>query len=410
MIRKILYYFLFIPFFYSIETFSQSLEIISPKEVSITFVGDLMCHIPQLDFAKTGNGSFSFDPAFQYVKKYFFVSDFTVGNLETVTAGKSNGFSGYPRFNSPDKYISALKNSGFDLLTTANNHALDQGEIGVKRTIDQITKNNINYTGTFKSQKDRDSIRIFNIKGIEIAFLAYTYGTNGIPVPKKYLINIIDTSLIRNDICKARKNGADVVLVYFHFGDEYRTYPNSFQKEIVKQAIDAGADIIIGGHPHVLQPVKFFKTKDSKLDTGFIAYSIGNFFTNQRQRYANAGIILNIELSKDAGGKSIHISRIKYCPTYVFKGETGEGMKFIIVPSEEALNSGSFNFLSWDDFSLIEQSINDTKRILTRYTYKIKSYNFKQEIIYQFRMLNPSSLARPEIFNKLQLEQIREPR
>ncbi|MFZ0455544.1 MAG: CapA family protein [Ignavibacteriaceae bacterium] len=375
---------------------------------TISAVGDLMCHSLQYDYAELENGKYDFNPSFKFVKKYFESSDFVFGNLETVTAGRSRGYSTYPLFNSPDEYITALKKAGFNLLTTANNHALDKGKRGVIRTIEQLQKNNISYTGTFKSGRDRDSIRIFNIKGINIAFLAYTYGTNGISVPENspYLINLIDTSLIYKDIKHARKNGAEIVLVYFHFGYQYSRKPNDFQKQIVNEAINDGADIIIGGHPHVLQPVKYFKTRGSMLDSGFAAYSMGNFFSNQRDRYTDAGMILNITISKNTFNDSIYISNISYTPTWVYRGEVNAGTKpgsekneFLIIPSEEAFNTASYSFLNSNDLNKIEQSVRDTKDILTKYTHEIKLYDYKRDMIQKLTELAAvRPLAGPEIF------------
>ncbi len=388
----------------------------SVVSITISAVGDLMCHSLQYNYAELENGKYDFNPSFKFVKKYFENSDFVFGNLETVTAGRSRGYSTYPLFNSPDEYITALKNAGFNLLTTANNHALDKGKRGVIRTIEQLEKNNIGYTGTFKSKRDKDSIRIFNIKGIKIAFLAYSYGTNGIPIPKNspYLINLIDTSLIHKDIKLARKNGAEIVLVYFHFGYQYSRKPNDFQKQIVNETINDGADIIIGGHPHVLQPVQYFKTRGATLDSGFVAYSMGNFISNQRDRYTDAGMILNITISKSTFSDSIYISNVSYTPTWVFRGEINVGIKphaekneFLIIPSEEAFSSTSYSFLNSYDLYKIEQSIKDTKNILIKYTHQIKLYDYKKDIIQNLKELAAvRSLARPKIFWNLSRDKI----
>ncbi len=405
MNRKILYIVIGFSFLLISKVFAQVLPFETPVvTITISAVGDLMCHSAQYNYARSEDGTFNFNPPFQFIKKYLINSDFTIGNFETVTAGRLHGFSTYPLFNSPDEYITALKNAGFNLLTTANNHALDQGKKGIIRTIEQIDKNNINYTGTFESERDRDSIRIFNIKGIKIAFLAYTYGTNRIPIPKNssYLVNLIEPELIRDDVKKARENGAEIVFVYFHFGDQYVTRPTSYQKEIVKEAINAGADIIIGGHPHVLQPVQYFKTKNAKLDTGFIAYSMGNFFSNQRQRYTDAGIVLNINLSKNVDNDSIYISNVSYAPTWVFKGDVKYKKEFLILPSEETLTASPFDFLDSNDLFKIKQSIADTKRILTKYTDNIKLFNYQQDLIQKLKELAHSlPLERPKIFWKI---------
>ena len=345
----------------------------STVTICISAVGDLMCHSPQVDYAKVSADSFNFIPTFKYIKKYIERSDFAFGNLETVTGGKSLGYSGYPFFNVPDEFVSAIKNTGFDLLTTSNNHALDKGEKGLLRTIFIIKKNEINYVGTFSSQRDRDSIRIINLKGIKIAFLAYTYGTNGNVIPKNhhYIINLIDTSLIKNDIESARKQGAEIVLVYYHFGEEYHRLPTNFQKDIVDKTINYGADLIIGGHPHVIEPASFFKTNDAKLDTGFVEYSLGNFISNQRWRYSDCGVILNLYLTKNLVTNSISISKITYLPTWVFKGKIENKNEYEILPILNDNAENKFKFLSENDLLKIKQAFIDTKNILTTYTNRI---------------------------------------
>lgn len=391
-------------FFFSFYNvcFSQQFDSISTITLSIT--GDLMCHSSQFEYARIENNNFDFKPAFQNVKKYFQNSDFVIGNLETVTAGKSEGFSGYPFFNTPDEYISALKNAGFDLLTTSNNHSLDQGEKGVLRTIQEINKNDLFYNGTFISKKDRDSIRIFNIKGIKIAFLAYTYGTNGIPVPKnkQYLINLIDKNLIENNIKKARSENAEIIFVHLHWGIEYQREQNKQQKIIADEIIKLGADIIVGGHPHVLQPVNYFKTINGKLDTGFIAYSMGNFFSNQRWRYSDCGMILNISLTKNISSDSIYISNVTYTPTWVFKGKIKDKNEFKILASAEALKD-TINFLTGEDKVKLKQSIEDTRETLTKYTSNISIFDLEKSLIKEIRNLaKPLPLENPLL--KISLE------
>jgi poly-gamma-glutamate capsule biosynthesis protein CapA/YwtB (metallophosphatase superfamily) len=351
--------------------------------VSISVVGDIMCHSVQYNYAKVAADSFDFNPVFSEIKKYLDQSDFVFGNLETVTAGERKGYSGYPFFNSPDDFIAALKNAGFDLLTTANNHAIDRGEAGVRRTIEQLELNHLNYNGTFLSEKDRDSIRIFDIKGIKVAFLAYTYGTNGIPIPKgkEYLVNLIDTVKIKNDIRNAKVKGADAVLVHFHFGDEYQRLPNSYQKEIVRKTILAGADIIIGGHTHVLQPIEFFKTNNARLDTGFVIYSMGNFISNQRWRFSDGGAILTFSLTKDISRDSIFLNDVDYLPIWVFKGMTRSGKQYIIIPSEAAFSDSLYYFLTPEDKIPAAQSFHDTNEILRKYSKKPKLRDILQDIL-----------------------------
>jgi poly-gamma-glutamate capsule biosynthesis protein CapA/YwtB (metallophosphatase superfamily) len=354
-------------------------QVKSDSSVSITIsaVGDLMCHSVQFKYAETQKDTFNFNPVYRIVKQYLSIADFTVGNLETVVAGKSKRYSGYPLFNSPDEYINALKNAGFDLLFTANNHALDRGEYGVLRTIEIINKNKINYDGTFVSQRDRDSIRIFDIKGIKVAFLAYTYGTNGNIVPKEkpYLINKIDFNLIQKDIQEARIKNANVVLVYFHFGTEYKREPDNYQKIVVDSTIKYGADIIIGSHPHVIEPMKMFKTNNGSLDSGLVAYSLGNFFTNQRWRYSDCGMILNISITKNYKTSKIFISKIDYVPTWTYKGKIDSKNEYVVIPSQTYMLNDIFSHLSKADFQKMFQSFKDTREIVEKYGLRLPYYS-----------------------------------
>ena len=335
----------------------------------LCFVGDLMCHSTQFNYAKVSVDTFDFTGVYREVKQFLSKADYTIGNLETVIAGKNKGYSGYPYFNAPDDLVYALRDAGLDLLITANNHALDQGWEGVKRTIDVINENNIHHAGTFISQVDRDSIRIFQMNSIKVAILAYSENTNGLPIPKgkDYVINLIDEELIKRDVDRAREKKVDIVLVHLHYGPEYNREPSDYQKQIVQKIIEFGADIIIGGHPHVIQPVDFFKTNNTKLDSGFVAYSMGNFISNQRWRYSDAGLILNIEISKNIYTDSIYISEVNYLPTWVFKGETERGMEYIILPSQLAENDSIFTFLTDSDRKLMNEAFNDTKDIISKY-------------------------------------------
>ena len=377
-----LYYFIFnLPSDFNLERNSknsQNQDKDSSVTISISVVGDLMCHSPQFEYARVDKDSFDFNPPFREVKNILSASDFTYGNLETVTAGKGNGgYTGYPRFNAPVNYLSALANAGFDLLVTANNHSLDRGEVGVLKTLEGITKNKIGYVGAFISQMDRDSIRIFDVKGIKISVLAYSYGTNGNPIPKgkSYLINLIDLNLIKKDIQAAREKGAELVIVNYHFGEEYRREPVLFQKEVVDSTISFGADLIIGGHPHVLRPVKFYKTKNGTLDSGFVAYSMGNFFSNQRKRYTDAGMILTMRIKKDFITDKISINEINFLPTWVYKGYIFDKKQYLILPANADLLDNSF--LSNIDIVKMDQAYSDTREIVTKYSNHVRLKELK---------------------------------
>lgn len=303
--------------------------------VHLSFVGDLMCHEHQFKYAQLGPDSFDFNPCFEQVKPWLEKADLMMGNLETTLTGSAVGYSGYPTFNSPDAYLKAIQAAGFDFLVTSNNHSMDKGEAGVLRTLSKLDEMGMPHTGTFASQADRDSVRVIEVKGMRLAVLNYTYGTNGIPLPagKPWTVNLIDTALIRRDIAAARKTTAELVLVFYHFGDEYQRLPGAYQKAMVNHAIKCGADLIIGAHPHVIQPVDYFKTNGGRLDTGFVAYSLGNFISNQYDRYKDAGLILNLELTRNKNTGSIRISDASYVSTWVYRGTHPMRKIHIIYPT-----------------------------------------------------------------------------
>ncbi|MDP2036812.1 MAG: CapA family protein, partial [Ignavibacteria bacterium] len=307
-------------YFFSQLPRTKQKEIVHRKTISFSFVGDLMCHSPQFESARVSVDSFDFRPTFKEVKELLSKSDFTIGNLETVIAGKKARYTGYPYFNSPEEYLAALKNAGFDILVTSNNHSMDRGITGINKTIENVGKHGMLNYGTYNSAESREQILIVEKNGIRIALLAYTYGLNGnyLPKQKSYAVNLIDTSLIKIDIANARQQNADAVLVYFHFGEEYERKANLYQKEIARRTISYGADLIIASHPHVIQPVEFFESPNSKLDQGFIAYSLGNFISNQRWRYSDCGVILNFTLEKISTDKII-LDTISVEPVWVAK-------------------------------------------------------------------------------------------
>ena len=362
------YYYLSVSLDYTNESITVEKEDTLVTAV-INVVGDLMCHSTQINYAQVTQDSFDFNGVFSEVKKYLTDADFTIGNFETVLAGEKRGYSGYPFFNAPDDFLYAIKDAGFDLLVNANNHAIDKGSKGVERTIKKMDELGINHTGAYLSRQDRDSIRIFDINGIHLAVLAYSYSTNGISIPKgkEFIINLIDYNLIEEDISRAKSKGVDVILVYFHFGEEYQRNPNRYQKDVINHTINAGADIIIGSHPHVVQPVDYFKTNNANLDTGFVAYSLGNFISNQRWKYSDAGVIIKIKVTKNILSDSVYLSGVGYLPTWVFKGKTNKAREYIILPATQSYDDSVYSYLSKSDKIRMNKAFEDTRYIITRF-------------------------------------------
>ncbi|MDR2586005.1 MAG: CapA family protein, partial [Prevotellaceae bacterium] len=215
--------------------------------VSLIFLGDIMVHGMQLTSAKNEKG-YSFLHCYEPIAPRLIKADLSIANIETAFAGPP--YTGYPLFSTPEILVSELKESGIGLLLTANNHLCDQGEKGLRRSLHLFDSIGISHTGVFRSPQERDQRYplLIGIKGIRIAFLAYSYGTNGFTVPKPYVVNLIDTAIISKDINKAKRLSPDFIIACMHWGEEYQIEPNARQKELAKFLHDSGVDIIIGAH------------------------------------------------------------------------------------------------------------------------------------------------------------------
>lgn len=387
--KKIFFYILFTLFFiygffscaYSDKDIkknysSQTSDTIKVDTVWISAVGDLMCHNAQLDDARKSNGEYSFFHMFSLIKPFISEVDLAFANFETVLAGADKKFTGYPTFNSPDDYAIAIKDAGFDVLTTANNHCLDRGFYGLKRTIEILEELGFYRTGTFATEEESNQILIVNVKGIRLAILAYTYGTNGINPPsgKYFSVAYMNSSKMKEDIAGAKKLNVDKVVVCIHWGEEYQRYPNSNQKRIANELFEAGADIIFGSHPHVIQPmeVKTVVDENGKEKKVFIIYSMGNFISNQRKKYTDSGVIIRLRMIKNNKTGETIIDKIEYIPTYV----SVKSGSFKILPVKEAIqaieskNSESPYYFP-DDYSRLKEVWNETTSHLTNSEYDI---------------------------------------
>ncbi len=351
----------------------------SVRSVSLSFVGDLMCHTTQFRYAQIDSNKFDFSPVFEPVKKYLSASDFTFGNLETVTAGKDSGYAGYPKFNTPDEYVAALKYAGFDVLFTANNHALDMGEAGIKRTIEVIRKNGMLNVGSHK--KGEQNFIILKKNGIRIAVLAYAYGTNGFILPdsSKYAVNVISRKRIRTDLQKAQAKKPDLIIVYFHYGTEYFRDADDFQKDYSSYALRYGADIVVGSHPHVVQPIVNANSK--RIGKSFIAYSLGNFVSNQRWRYSDGGVILNFTVEKNILKSKIRVEKENYLPIWVYKGAVDSTGKqgYRIFAITDTTSAKPLPFFTEEDLRNMNQSFLDTKKIIEKYENEFTLYKEEEK-------------------------------
>ncbi|TCS84436.1 CapA family protein [Tepidibacillus fermentans] len=301
-------------------------------EARVMVVGDVMMHLPitQSGYdSKTQN--YQFDSIFQEVKPIFAQADLVIGNLETPLAGEARGFSGYPLFNAPKEIALALKNAGFDVLTTANNHVLDQHESGIIQTLHYLDQYGLFHTGSFKSQIEREKPLIINVHNIKMGIIAYTYGTNGLPIPKgkPYLVNILNLNQIKEDVKRLKANDVDYILAMIHYGTEYQRLPNQVQKKWTRYLLNSGVDFVLGSHPHVVQTMELIKGYPIQTDRGVI-YSMGNFLSGQIGEWKDYGIILNLKLEKNRITRKVRIKEASIIPIYIDRYDEKGKRKYMI--------------------------------------------------------------------------------
>ncbi len=289
--------------------------------ISMSVIGDIMCHNSQYNDAFK-NGVYDFSYVFDDIKHYIESADISVGNLETTFAGQRKGYSSYPTFNTPEVLAEDLKELGIDVLSTANNHSLDTGYSGIESTIDYLDMAGISHTGTYKSQEAQNEILFKEVNGLKIAFLSYTYGTNGITIPKgkEYCINLIDKELMQYQLDLAKEGKADIICVNMHWGIEYGNLPNEEQLDLEKFLFENGVDIILGSHPHVLQPMetKVFTMSDGTEKNVFVIYSLGNFMSGQDKTNTRNSIILNMNIVKEGNTGKLRFESVEYIPIYTY--------------------------------------------------------------------------------------------
>jgi poly-gamma-glutamate capsule biosynthesis protein CapA/YwtB (metallophosphatase superfamily) len=332
------------------------------SRVSLLFAGDIMGHNEQITGARdTSNGTYNYEPTFRFVKPVIEKADIAIANLEVTLAGPP--FSGYPQFSSPDALAVAAKEAGFDVLIQANNHALDRGALGFKRTLRVLDSLQIPHTGTFIDSTDRrlHYPLILEKNNIRIALLNYTYGTNGLEIPPPYIINRIDSDIINKDLTKARQASPDFVIVTIHWGLEYERLANTQQKKLASFILSHGANVIIGSHPHVIQPVELIYNADSSVNQ-LVVYSLGNYVSNQRAQYKDGGIMFNLNLIKTASGTQI--DKYSYIPSWVYRNDlSGRSVFYILPVSLYEQENNIIELKEYDQYKL-SRFANDTREHL----------------------------------------------
>jgi len=348
-----------------LKSFSQE------QKVSLLFIGDIMGHDEQIWSAENRETrKFNYDDVFSYIKPVISEADFAIANFEVTLAGPP--YKGYPQFSSPAALADACRNAGIDCLVTANNHSSDRGKNGITGTINRLDSLGIPHTGTFPDKVSRDSLQPLMIRknGISAALLNYTYGTNGIKVPEPVIVNMLDKNLITSDIEKAGKMNPDIIILFLHWGTEYDTVPSKSQEELASYFFSRGVGLIIGSHPHVIQKMIWYKG-DTALNGKAVAYSLGNFISNQRKPKTDGGSMVRIELTKT--GNSLKITDAGFYLTWVYTPIVQYRKKFYILPCSEYENNEAF-FANPSDYLLMKKFINDSRRLLYKQNLNTGEY------------------------------------
>jgi len=342
--------FIFAGLLFYLHSFAQQ------SELKLLFTGDIMGHDSQIASAlATGDSGYDYKPCFQYLRPYLQEADLVIGNLEVTFAGEP--YKGYPAFSSPDELSEALKWAGFDILVNANNHALDRGHKGLLRTVELLHRQEIVQTGTFPDSASRATHYplIVEKKGIRIALLNYTYGTNGIQDRPPAIVNRINRTQMEEDMQKAFTAQPDFILVSMHWGQEYQLTESREQQELASFLFELGADAVIGSHPHVVQPIRGKEAGD------LVVYSLGNLISNQRTPPRDGGIIFELVLSKEEH----QISSSGYLPVWVWKAHTKKGTGFTLVPANLDPAALDLKGMPAEDIAKMKLFLEDTRSRLS---------------------------------------------
>lgn len=339
---------------------------------SMSAIGDIMCHNSQYkDAYVSSTGTYDFSYVFEDIKNYVSEADIAIGNLETTFAGKEKGYSNYPRFNTPEQLAYNLKDFGIDVLSTANNHSMDTNYAGIVSTLNYLDDAGISHVGTNTSWYDRNEILIKDVNGIKIAFLSFTYGTNGIPVPtdKSFAVNLIDDNFILKQISLAKKQNPDLIFANMHWGYEYHTKQSAEQERLANLLFTNGVDVILGSHPHVLQPMekRTITLEDGSTKDCFVIFSLGNFMSGQTKVNTRNSIILNMNFTKSGETGETTIDEVSYVPIYMYKSSSGSTKRYKVLDIEKTLSNydnGTDTSIGKSMYSTLQIELSKIKSIM----------------------------------------------
>ena len=342
--------------------------VVPDRHLTLLVAGDLMQHGPQINAARRTDGTYDYSDCFAHVKQEISAADIAIANFEVTLGGPP--YQGYPCFSAPDEYLQAALDAGFDVLMTGNNHCLDKGKRGLERTIAMMDSLGVPHLGTYVDAEARAASYPLLVEknGFRIVLLNFTYATNGLRVSQPNHVNYIDTVEIAADIAKAKSMQPDIIIALPHWGIEYAMTPNRPDIALVDWLLQKGVDHVVGGHPHVLQPFEW-RDRDAANGGHLVAYSLGNFISNQMK--PNTGIGAMVRMSFTKSGDDVHLDTCNYALTWCSRPAVSGKHNYRIVPvatSDSLLNAA--------DRTRRDTDARTARNIFARYNKDIEEYSF----------------------------------
>lgn len=362
MCKKILFLFLLFPF----------AKLTAQDSLSMVFVGDAMAHLTQTNNAWTGK-EYDFSQYYVYIKDEISKADFGVVNFEVPLAGPP--FSGYPCFSAPDVFAHTLKDAGFNVFLHANNHCLDKGVKGMGRTLSILDTLGIKYMGAYADQASRNRLYpcLLVKNGFRIAMLNYTYGTNGFSVKPPFVVNYIDKEVMAADIEEAKRMKPDIIIANMHWGNEYQLLPSAEQKELTQWLFQHGVRIVMGSHPHVVQPMVMRKDAEGK-NANLVVYSLGNFVSNMPFPNTTGGGLVKIVLTKEDG--KTDIASAQYSLLFTHRSKFPDGRtSYQVVPGSAWCDSPEKD--SVVNINKLREYIKGVRTLLDKHNINVEEYKFE---------------------------------
>ena len=378
-------------------------EVVLESTATIGATGDVLMHLPCINPAKTSNG-YNFSPYFTHVRDYLSAPDYMVANLETTLAGLDNGYEyhGYPHFNCPDEIVYDLQSAGLDMFLTANNHTYDTVKVGFDRTQQIIEEAGMDHIGTKSSESVEDYL-VKDINGIKIGMVCYTYETdpdktsvrlNGgskLPAAVENRINTFHvddltgfTGDLSRNIADMKADGAEAIVLYIHWGEEYALKQNSSQEKFAQAACNLGVDVIVGGHSHTIQPMDLLTSTTDESHKTVCLYSTGNFMSNQRlgnisyvhTAHTEDGIIFNFSFARYSDG-TVRLEEVELIPLWInlyTSSATGQKV-YDVLPLDTEIEDWKSQFQLTDStLKQAQDSYNRTMKIVGEGLKKVQDY------------------------------------